>query len=761
MQNFEYFSALDSEEYVQRKLLDTLWKDIIRFLIELITNSNDSYSRIEERNEREGKHDFVSWKIFITVNEKKDNNWKKYQEISVTDFAEWMSKDRIVQIFHEQQYWSYNAWWANDIWLGKWLRGFFWQWLSDVLRRAIKNNKPAQIESICDGMYTIMYYGPGKNGDRYWIQIATEPIFENSERRKKLWIEKNGTKVTFWVPDEVDFWPKVRKGLRESIEKCPTLRYLLDNPSRQVFLWQSIESSNFEGKLSSSKYRFWWDVLYDEDWSFPFRWKIKKYHLKIYRKTNLDDEAKIIVRDEYYAVYANTQFRANNFQDFVGELEIIDLRDIVKTELRTYEQEIFKDNRTWFNTDHEFFVSLNNQINPILTRLSEKTNNDSISAINNKNLNQWISELNKYVKDSTQEENIWWNFAWKEPPASGIKFWIKNSNLIITKDKTTNVKLLINASMINPDDEINISLENNNGNIDVAPLSFSYGNTKVSDTWLVTKTISIYGNGITEKPVIITAKCWNYSDKLYVWVIDEEIMHPENWLKFSQDQYHSVFDKPHKIVLYFNSEMIPVWSIINIDAWWLTWKSVYKTTEENLISDSGIWKLEVVFEWWNEWDNFTVKASFWDIISTTEIILTSSKDQKSPSNWLISQVKFESFEDAQSRVQISFDSSTGTIYINKNNHINKKFLWNWNEIKLKEDMNWKQEQKQYFCDLLTDCIAKELVKKKRWFQKKWEVNFQYSEWDIADKIWEVQQKHKNEMFKILYPHLVKLSINSK
>ena len=270
----EYYSANDSEEYVERKLLDTLWKDIVRFLIELITNADDSYSRIEERDELEGRHDFVSWKIYITVNEKKDNNWKKYQEVSVIDFAEWMSKDRIIKIFHDNKYWTYNAWWDDDLWW-KWLRGFFWQWLSDVLRRAIKNNKPAQIESICDGMYTIMYYGPGKNGDRYWFQISTEPVFENSDRRRKLWIIKNGTKITFWVPDEVDFWPKVRRWLRDSLEKCPILRYLLDDSSRQIYLWKSIESSEFEGKLSSSKYRFSWKILYNEPWTFPFRWSIK------------------------------------------------------------------------------------------------------------------------------------------------------------------------------------------------------------------------------------------------------------------------------------------------------------------------------------------------------------------------------------------------------------------------------------------------------------------------------------------------------
>ena len=756
----EYYSANDSEEYVERKLLDTLWKDIVRFLIELITNADDSYSRIEERDELEGRHDFVSWKIYITVNEKKDNNWKKYQEVSVIDFAEWMSKDRIIKIFHDNKYWTYNAWWDDDLWW-KWLRGFFWQWLSDVLRRAIKNNKPAQIESICDGMYTIMYYGPGKNGDRYWFQISTEPVFENSDRRRKLWIIKNGTKITFWVPDEVDFWPKVRRWLRDSLEKCPILRYLLDDSSRQIYLWKSIESSEFEGKLSSSKYRFSWKILYNEPWTFPFRWSIKKYHLKIYEKTNPGDEAKIIVRDEYYAVYANTQFKANNFQDFVGELEIPGLRDIVNTELRVYKQEIFKDNRTWFNNDHEFFTNLNSYVGPILAKLNEKVNNDSISSINNKDLKQGLWDLNKYYKDNVEEEKVWWSFAWKEPPASWLKFGIANQSLIMTKGKKCSVRLLINSNIISPQDVINIEIEGNDGNIEVSPLSISYWNKDSNnDTWLVTKNLTISANELTEKPVVITAVCWNFSDKLYVWVINHEIQYPENWLKFSQKEYSSVFDKPHKLKLYFDSNIVPIWSIINVDCWWLIWKSVYKSTEDDMILDSGIWEIDIVLNWWSIWENFTIKAFYWDILTSTDVVLTDSKNQKNPSNWLISGVEFQNFEDGQSWVQISFDSSTWIIYINKNNHINKKFLWDWGDIKLKDDMsNWKPEHKKYFCDLLTDCIAKELVKKVRWFRKKWEVNFTYSEWDIADKIWEVQQKHKNEMFKILYSHLVKSGLN--
>ena len=429
--------------------------------------------------------------------------------------------------------------------------------------------------------------------------------------------------------------------------------------------------------------------------------------------------------------------------------------------MRVYKQEIFKDNRTWFNNDHEFFTNLNSYVGPILAKLNEKVNNDSISSINNKDLKQGLWDLNKYYKDNVEEEKVWWSFAWKEPPASWLKFGIANQSLIMTKGKKCSVRLLINSNIISPQDVINIEIEGNDGNIEVSPLSISYWNKDSNnDTWLVTKNLTISANELTEKPVVITAVCWNFSDKLYVWVINHEIQYPENWLKFSQKEYSSVFDKPHKLKLYFDSNIVPIWSIINVDCWWLIWKSVYKSTEDDMILDSGIWEIDIVLNWWSIWENFTIKAFYWDILTSTDVVLTDSKNQKNPSNWLISGVEFQNFEDGQSWVQISFDSSTWIIYINKNNHINKKFLWDWGDIKLKDDMsNWKPEHKKYFCDLLTDCIAKELVKKVRWFRKKWEVNFTYSEWDIADKIWEVQQKHKNEMFKILYSHLVKSGLN--
>ena len=103
-----YMPVANAERYIIRKTQWALWKDIVRYLAELVTNSDDSYNRLEEKKDQD-----IDWRIYISVfNRKKE----KYWEISVTDFAEWMSYDKIKEIFTE--YWNDNAF--------KWGKKHYW-----------------------------------------------------------------------------------------------------------------------------------------------------------------------------------------------------------------------------------------------------------------------------------------------------------------------------------------------------------------------------------------------------------------------------------------------------------------------------------------------------------------------------------------------------------------------------------------------------------------------------------------------------------
>ena len=62
-------------------------KDVLRALVEIITNSNDSYSRLEHAGER------VSGEIFIEIQRKHENSL-----IRVRDYAEGMNDARMDKV---------------------------------------------------------------------------------------------------------------------------------------------------------------------------------------------------------------------------------------------------------------------------------------------------------------------------------------------------------------------------------------------------------------------------------------------------------------------------------------------------------------------------------------------------------------------------------------------------------------------------------------------------------------------------------------
>ncbi len=73
-------------------------------------------------------------------------------------------------------------------------------------------------------------------------------------------------------------------------------------------------------------------------------------------------------------------------------------------------------------------------------------------------------------------------------------------------------------------------------------------------------------------------------------------------------------------------------------------------------------------------------------------------------------------------------------------------------LKIK-NQKYTKEQNKFICDIITNVAARELVKRKN--VAHWEVNFDELQELAIDQIRDFFQKYKNEMFKILFWHIVK------
>ena len=61
----------DDQRYLRRKIKSALGKDILRYIVELVTNSDDSYRRIEKSNPEKVN---VPKKIYIRLSSGKRSN---------------------------------------------------------------------------------------------------------------------------------------------------------------------------------------------------------------------------------------------------------------------------------------------------------------------------------------------------------------------------------------------------------------------------------------------------------------------------------------------------------------------------------------------------------------------------------------------------------------------------------------------------------------------------------------------------------------
>ncbi len=741
--SFEAHPVKIADRKRKRNIINALGTDITRYIVELVTNSDDSYRRMKKSAPKE--------KIIRIELNKDDNNEGGYI-ISVTDNAEGMTKETL-----EKKFTSY----AGDNAGGPQSnpRGIFGQGGSDVLRMAANDNRLAQIETIKDGVLCVCNYCFNEENPDGFLMTASFKLSDSElmEFRKDRGIPGNGTRVSFGVSQLIKFEEKEIESLPEKICVSPYLRYLLNQDDLTV-------TYKKEGReeiiLSSEEYQFKEENKNTED-KFSFDYEGERLNCEL--RTYINDDKKkdgthIIVRDEEYRVYDNTMFNHKldpGARNISGELIIKGFYDFCYKRLNdpVEPEAVINDNRTGFDKDNPFYDALNSNIDPFLIKVIADNRNDakSISLSDNRQFSNMLKNVNKYCKEEINEEiplTPGSGLPGDPTPDEAIRF--ARGTISITKGKQYDLKLIINSNIVASSERIEISCDSGD-KIEFSPEVIQYDEDEIGENGTVTKSVVIKGLELTgNDSATIKARVSTWTCTASVYVIEGDIHYPKDGFEFYPSTVNCAGTDKHWIKLYVDCEVVPIGSIIIVDSdEGIEHVKRIQFSENKLIEDSPIGVISVRVSGGEIGKKYTVTASTQDKTTSALITITEPSKREPQNNGLISDVKItgEFGEDDQA----FFEPSTRVIYINKEHRINRYLM---SRIKNSEHYtDLPNGERKYLLDLIAEQVATVLVKEIN-MKKHNDISFDEDSEESYDKIRRLIQLQKNKLYEVMAPEML-------
>ena len=693
MEEKEFFIE-DSSRTSKRRQLKTLGNSAIAYIVELVTNADDSYRRLETS----GLVDYESIKpIYIDVTESRGSTI-----ISVTDNAEGLSNQRILDIFSGRSYGADNSGGENTT-----SRGIFGQGATDVMVNSAMDKKQAMLESFKDGEFSKFYFDWDHTNAKRILKPKIVKIIESQieDFRKKIKIPLNGTKMTFGVPSTVKFKEKT---LLDDLNGAYSLRYILNSKKRRVEL--NLYDKNFI--LSSLKFELsQLPLIKSAKFNFNFDSVEINCHIDLFNNINKQSDSDyathILVIDKNKNVYANTMFgfeKMPKAKAISGILVIDGIYRLAKNYLnKENPEEIFNDDRTGFNTKHDFYKLINKNylvsiIRECLNQVVSETENLDFS--NNKKFKDALSAINKWMSEEFKTEIPGGAEIGETAPIDGLSF--NRSSITITRGKTYSLRLIINSSLIDESDDIFIETVNNNGFIEYTPQILNYKKDEIKEGNSVIKSITISAISLTNNLnfLILKATSKSYSKSITIYVIENELGNAINGLSFEQEEIVFSPNNVHKSKVWFDREIFPIGTEILFLAEGLNLVTNKVILSENMLVSQNLGSF-IVSSSGGEIDNsykitgtvLSIPHTFFQSVSIRNQIFKPQGNRG-----MITAIKGWIEDGAQ--FQITFEEKTGTIYINLKNPINIQLMGDLSSIN-PENPKFNDRQIRYLADLLS------------------------------------------------------------
>lgn len=468
---------------------DTIRKDIKRGAIELITNSDDSYKRLENLNiPNKGL-------IEIEYERKKDSAIIKFR-----DFAEGMAEEELkrkVQTYADSTSGFNNKQKGRSV-RGLWGRG---------LIQSLLGLGQGSVHTVKDGKYNRIDIYHKKGGPKLF-KHDQKPA--NKKIRAELGIiKKNGTLVVadcYKIKTVTQY-----ELLREQLQTHFEIRSIISDKNRNI---------NFKAVRGKK-------VLHDRvlEFNYPKATKVfdeqivvKNYpNVKITLELNKCDDELTTISEEKESALSGIIFYTQGlavdnaafdyaadeaFSYFYGSCDCPYIR-----ELALKGEAVFSTNRTGPNWNDEFMTSLKEtvleKIKPFIEAKRKEIQNKRQSQLDKKQkikMDESVNKLNELFRELLGENNLGLKKSTgKNKPNPNNGFGFLSDYFSIISNKTNSISLYANKSIATEGDIVNFSSEDNELNVITKDVSFH--DTEWED--LVIATARVEGGQVGSNHVLI------------------------------------------------------------------------------------------------------------------------------------------------------------------------------------------------------------------------------------------------------------------
>lgn len=549
------FDLKSTRRYRRQNMVKAMRGKIERGLVELITNSDDSYRDLKEQ----GKS--VSGKIVIEVHRKRGS---RSTILQVRDRASGMTGKEMYKKLGSQGERT------SGFEEGKPRRGLYGRGAKDIAIFGCTH-----FECIKNDLYSHLIISPSL--------VCTFKAFDNkipTEYRKKLGISRgNGTNVTIEVNNE--FVVPQHDNLINLLSCYYSLRDIMSNPEREVIL---IDSTS--GKSDRLKYSYpEGKVIFDKDFEIP-GYGGAKAHLLIRQHETRFNEANLPLREgilikssssihdcTYFQLEADPyawRFSGELYCDFIDKL----IRDYDEIEEKSDNPKhspnnpmlIIDPNRDGLVDEHPFTQQLKHECRKVLRHLIDNLKNSEAqpkkrvsSDVLDKKLDLLSKEVSKIFERKIreiEEEDLFGSEdqGYISKTSSGL-YVIPSGNipLIVNSPKVFSVRL-VGFDKINDTIPIKVSSTNNDIKVRNSPVYFK----KFTEDRKTATTTFVLESEEVGAESLIEVSYSGYSEVIYVNVIGPPPPPslPEG-LSFDKDIYHLKLNKEKTLHLWLKTEISP------------------------------------------------------------------------------------------------------------------------------------------------------------------------------------------------------------
>lgn len=684
MSNIETFTIEDS---ARKKLMDQkniFGQNFVEMLAEIITNADDSYSRIEDKT-----GDYSPKKIDIYFDRRKD-------EFTVVDFAEGIGENELTNIFRKYADDTSNTNETNKV------RGMFGRGATDVMIESNLVGKDNFLISFRDGESTKLVFRFDENNDKTFTResLSDEEI---KSIRNKYNVTGNGTIVRFGTGRR---YPKDVVG---TIEDYYMLRFIFDNENRKI-IFHDLNEETEKQLQNDMSYFDCCDILCEESFDIKYKNYKLRANLKIVNNPNKVSNHYILIYDEKKAVYDDSNFnRATEagIDKIEGRLEIVNLTTFAKKMMNEFGETIITPTRDGFETKNDFYKDLKNKVDKYIINacamVSQTQDKPKTGLRDRKEWRNFFKDINKYFKDELEAiidggegDTI------KEPPEEGIKF--ARNSIPVKIGKHYLIKLLVNPELISVGSLIQIKHEGEYINIAKDKMIFTNNDGEEISSVLV----DILGLELTPSQQVITAHCGSYEANLYYDVKEEEVHLPSYGFDFFPNELRKKPEVTRSATMYVDINKFEVGSIIELENNNSDIQLEYEkiiVSEDQLVNDN-IAKINLDITGGVLGKTYYISATLNSRTLEFPIIVQEKEDPTNNKTGIIKDILPK--ESPVNYVQSYYDNDRNIIIVS-NNITNKQQIPTWLEKKEYATL----AEKYAFYNVLSEELARIMIREKK------------------------------------------------